>query len=163
MSSYSMHGDIITAPTVDDASVMQMMVRAQHFQMTPQIPAIKPPPEVVILRLYDQDESDSICPVCEDTVTDGVVLPCLHVVCGRDAADVALSTAFGVANLARFEVLTEEQAAQSSFNGRGAWWNAGAAHMHKAFPKKWGCKIVCVNGQSGVRQAPPSKRSSYGH
>ena len=30
---------------------------------------------------------------------------------GRDAADVALSTAFGVANLARFEVLTEEQAA----------------------------------------------------
>jgi transglutaminase-like putative cysteine protease len=30
---------------------------------------------------------------------------------GRDAADVAISTAFGVANLARFEVVTEEQTA----------------------------------------------------
>ena len=30
---------------------------------------------------------------------------------GRDAADVAISTAFGVANLARFEVVTEEQPA----------------------------------------------------
>ncbi len=29
---------------------------------------------------------------------------------GRDAADVAISTAFGVANLVRFEVVTDEQA-----------------------------------------------------
>jgi hypothetical protein len=28
---------------------------------------------------------------------------------GRDAAHVAMSTAFGVANLARFEVVTREQ------------------------------------------------------
>jgi hypothetical protein len=28
---------------------------------------------------------------------------------GRDAADVAISTAFGVAELVRFEVVTEEQ------------------------------------------------------
>jgi transglutaminase-like putative cysteine protease len=28
---------------------------------------------------------------------------------GRDAADVAISTAFGVANLVRFDVVTEEQ------------------------------------------------------
>lgn len=28
---------------------------------------------------------------------------------GRDAADVAMSSAFGVANLARFEVVTQEQ------------------------------------------------------
>jgi len=28
---------------------------------------------------------------------------------GRDAADVAISTAFGVANLVRFEVVTQEQ------------------------------------------------------
>jgi transglutaminase-like putative cysteine protease len=28
---------------------------------------------------------------------------------GRDAADVAMSTAFGVAKLARFEVVTQEQ------------------------------------------------------
>jgi transglutaminase-like putative cysteine protease len=31
---------------------------------------------------------------------------------GRDAADVAMSTAFGVANLARFEVVTQEQVQQ---------------------------------------------------
>jgi hypothetical protein len=29
---------------------------------------------------------------------------------GRDAADVPLSTAFGVANLVRFDVVTDEQA-----------------------------------------------------
>jgi hypothetical protein len=28
---------------------------------------------------------------------------------GRDAADVAISTAFGVANLVRFEVVTDKQ------------------------------------------------------
>ena len=28
---------------------------------------------------------------------------------GRDAADVAISTAFGIAKLARFEVVTQEQ------------------------------------------------------
>jgi hypothetical protein len=28
---------------------------------------------------------------------------------GRDAADVAISTAFGIAKLARFEVITQEQ------------------------------------------------------
>ena len=28
---------------------------------------------------------------------------------GRDAADVAMSPAFGIANLARFEVVTQEQ------------------------------------------------------
>ena len=60
LSSYSMHGDIITAPEVSDDKVMEMMLRAQAEQKTPQIPAIKPPPDVVILRLYDQDESGSI-------------------------------------------------------------------------------------------------------
>jgi len=33
---------------------------------------------------------------------------------GRDAADVAISTAFGVANLVRFEVVTDEQAQNDS-------------------------------------------------
>jgi hypothetical protein len=28
---------------------------------------------------------------------------------GRDAADVAISTAFGIAKLARFEVITQEK------------------------------------------------------
>ena len=25
----------------------------------------------------------------------------------------------------------------SAYNGRGAWWNSGASHMHSAFPAKW--------------------------
>jgi RNA-directed DNA polymerase len=33
--------------------------------------------------------------------------------------------------------LPEEQAVMSAFNQRGSWWNAGAAHMHYAFPKKF--------------------------
>lgn len=33
--------------------------------------------------------------------------------------------------------LSEEQAVTSAFNQRGSWWNAGAAHMHFAFPKKY--------------------------
>ncbi len=60
LSGYSMHGDIITAPDCNDEEVMEIMLRAQAEQKTPQIPAIKPPPDVVILRLYDQDESGSI-------------------------------------------------------------------------------------------------------
>jgi RNA-directed DNA polymerase len=33
--------------------------------------------------------------------------------------------------------LREEQAWRSAVNGRGPWWNAGAAHMHLAMPKKF--------------------------
>lgn len=33
--------------------------------------------------------------------------------------------------------LTEATAWRSATNGRGPWWNAGAAHMHKAFPKSY--------------------------
>jgi RNA-directed DNA polymerase len=33
--------------------------------------------------------------------------------------------------------LTKERALRSSGNGRGPWWNAGAHHMHVAFPKAW--------------------------
>ncbi len=33
--------------------------------------------------------------------------------------------------------LTEEQAWRSACNQRGPWWNAGASHMHLAFPKSW--------------------------
>ncbi|MCA8090199.1 hypothetical protein LGM65_04745 [Burkholderia anthina] len=32
--------------------------------------------------------------------------------------------------------LTEARAWQSSRNGRGPWWNAGASHMNAAFPKR---------------------------
>lgn len=33
--------------------------------------------------------------------------------------------------------LPEKQAVMSAFNQRGAWWNSGAPHMNKAFPKKY--------------------------
>lgn len=33
--------------------------------------------------------------------------------------------------------LTKPQALKSAANGRGPWWNAGAAHMHAAFPKSY--------------------------
>jgi group II intron reverse transcriptase/maturase len=33
--------------------------------------------------------------------------------------------------------LTEATAWRSATNGRGPWWNAGTAHMHKAFPKSY--------------------------
>jgi group II intron reverse transcriptase/maturase len=33
--------------------------------------------------------------------------------------------------------LTAERAWRSASNGRGPWWNAGASHMHAAFPKAW--------------------------
>ena len=33
--------------------------------------------------------------------------------------------------------LPEERAWRSASNGRGPWWNAGASHMHAAFPKSW--------------------------
>jgi group II intron reverse transcriptase/maturase len=33
--------------------------------------------------------------------------------------------------------LTEERAWRSATNGHGPWWNAGASHMHAAFPKSW--------------------------
>ena len=33
--------------------------------------------------------------------------------------------------------LAKTQALKSAMNGRGPWWNAGAAHMHAAFPKSY--------------------------
>ena len=33
--------------------------------------------------------------------------------------------------------LTEERAWRSACNQRGPWWNAGASHLHAAFPKSW--------------------------
>lgn len=33
--------------------------------------------------------------------------------------------------------LPKSQALKSAMNGRGPWWNAGAAHMHAAFPKSY--------------------------
>ncbi len=33
--------------------------------------------------------------------------------------------------------LEEAHASQSAYNGRGHWWNAGASHMHLAYPKSY--------------------------
>ncbi len=33
--------------------------------------------------------------------------------------------------------LTVDRAWRSASNGRGPWWNAGASHMHAAYPKSW--------------------------
>ena len=33
--------------------------------------------------------------------------------------------------------LGPERARQSAWNGRGAWWNAGASHMNEAYPKRF--------------------------
>jgi RNA-directed DNA polymerase len=33
--------------------------------------------------------------------------------------------------------LPAQRAWRSASNGRGPWWNAGASHMHAAFPKSW--------------------------
>jgi len=41
--------------------------------------------------------------------------------------------------------LSETTAWRSATNGRGPWWNAGAAHMHKAFPKSYFDKLGLVS------------------
>ena len=42
--------------------------------------------------------------------------------------------------------IAEKRARNSSGNGRGAWWNAGASHMNEALPKKFfdQCGLVCL-------------------
>lgn len=41
--------------------------------------------------------------------------------------------------------VSEATAWRSATNGRGPWWNAGAAHMHKAFPKSYFDKLGLVS------------------
>ena len=41
--------------------------------------------------------------------------------------------------------LTEATAWKSATNGRGPWWNSGAAHMHKALPKSYFDKLGLVS------------------
>jgi RNA-directed DNA polymerase len=41
--------------------------------------------------------------------------------------------------------LREDHAWRSATNGRGPWWNAGAAHMHLAFPKSWFDRLGLVS------------------
>lgn len=37
--------------------------------------------------------------------------------------------------------LTEAHACICAYNGRGPWWNAGAPHLHKAFPKRYFARL----------------------
>lgn len=53
-SSFSFHGDVITGPKVPDNEVIE------RIEAGGQVPALRPPPEAVVLRLLDQDESESI-------------------------------------------------------------------------------------------------------
>jgi RNA-directed DNA polymerase len=41
--------------------------------------------------------------------------------------------------------LSEEQSWRSATNGRGPWWNSGAAHMNLAFPKKYFDRLGLVS------------------
>jgi RNA-directed DNA polymerase len=48
--------------------------------------------------------------------------------------------------------IREAQAWRSATNGRGPWWNAGAAHMHAAFPKSWFDSLGLVSLLDTVRR-----------
>ena len=43
--------------------------------------------------------------------------------------------------------LSENRAAQSSFNQRGGWWNAGASHMNQAYPRSYFDQLGLVSLQ----------------
>ena len=45
--------------------------------------------------------------------------------------------------------LNEQRACKSAYNGRGAWWNAGASHMNEAYPTEYFRKLGLVNLQTG--------------
>ncbi len=48
--------------------------------------------------------------------------------------------------------LGEERSWKSATNGRGPWWNSGASHMNKAFPKRFFDKLGLVSLLGIVRQ-----------
>jgi hypothetical protein len=41
--------------------------------------------------------------------------------------------------------LPEERAFCSAFNQRGPWWNSGASHMNRAFPKSFFDRLGLVS------------------
>ena len=45
--------------------------------------------------------------------------------------------------------LAKSQALKSAMNGRGPWWNAGASHLHAAFPKSYfdRCELLSLRHQ----------------
>lgn len=56
--------------------------------------------------------------------------------------------------LLRQRGLAAERAWHSGHNGQGPWWNAGASHMHAAFPKAWFDARGLVSLTDYVRSLP---------
>jgi RNA-directed DNA polymerase len=48
--------------------------------------------------------------------------------------------------------LTDERAFRSAFNQRGPWWNSGASHMNRAFPKSFFDRLGLVSLLDTVRR-----------
>ena len=48
--------------------------------------------------------------------------------------------------------LAKHRAWKSSVNGRGAWWNAGASHMHQGVPKVYFARLGLVSVLDTVRR-----------
>ena len=48
--------------------------------------------------------------------------------------------------------LDRERAFASAYNGRGSWWNAGASHMHKAYPAAFFRSLGLVSLQAEHRR-----------
>lgn len=52
--------------------------------------------------------------------------------------------------------LDPERAKKSAWNGRGAWWNAGASHMNEAYPKRFFDSLGLVSLLEEVRSQSQS-------
>jgi RNA-directed DNA polymerase len=60
----------------------------------------------------------------------------------------------------RFQILmkrglSEERAARSAFNQRGAWFNSGASHMNQAFPKRYFDQLGLISMLQTLRKFGP--------
>ena len=51
--------------------------------------------------------------------------------------------------------LSEERAARSAFNQRGAWYNSGASHMNQAFPKRYFDQFGLISMLDSLRKFRP--------
>jgi len=59
--------------------------------------------------------------------------------------------------------LEPERARNSAWNGRGAWWNAGASHMNEAYPKRFFDSLGLVSLLEEVRRFEMTARTAvYG-
>jgi RNA-directed DNA polymerase len=59
--------------------------------------------------------------------------------------------------------LDPERARKSAWNGRGAWWNAGASHMNEAYPKRFFDSLGLVSLLEEMRRLDVTARTAvYG-